>query len=117
MAASRDPGIFISYERPKHDENENVYVDKVGLLDLITFHEAEFEIIDGYQYNDGRNETINPNNNIDNDNEHNNNNNNDNDDNNNNNDNDTYDNHVVEYLYRRAAVRSTEGGPFHIHLA
>ena len=26
---------------------------------MITFHEAEFEITDGYYYNDGRNETIN----------------------------------------------------------
>ena len=26
---------------------------------MITFHETEFEIIDGYYYNDGRNETIN----------------------------------------------------------
>ena len=40
-------------------ENENVYIDKVGLEDLITFHDAQFEIIDGYYYNDGRNETIN----------------------------------------------------------
>ena len=40
-------------------ENENVYVDKVGLEDLITSHEAEFESIDVYYYDDGRNETIN----------------------------------------------------------
>ena len=40
-------------------DNQVIYVDKVGLEDLITFHEAEFEIIDGYYYNDGRNETIN----------------------------------------------------------
>ena len=40
-------------------DNEIVYIDKVGLEDLITFHKAEFEIIDGYYYNDGRNETIN----------------------------------------------------------
>ena len=29
-------------------ENDIIYIDKVGLEDLITFHEAEFEIIDGY---------------------------------------------------------------------
>ena len=29
-------------------ENGNVYVDKVGLEDLITCHDAQFEIIDGY---------------------------------------------------------------------
>ena len=29
-------------------ENEIIYIDKVGLEDLITFHQAEFEIIDGY---------------------------------------------------------------------
>ena len=40
-------------------DNEIIYIDKVGLEDLITFHEAEFEIIDGYYYNDGRNNTIN----------------------------------------------------------
>ena len=40
-------------------DNENVYIDKVGLEDLITFHDAQVEIIDGYYHNDGRNETIN----------------------------------------------------------
>ena len=40
-------------------DNEIVYIDKVGLEDLITFHDAQFEIIEGYYYNDGRNETIN----------------------------------------------------------
>ena len=30
-----------------HMDNEITYIDKVGLEDLITFHEAEFEIIDG----------------------------------------------------------------------
>ena len=33
-------------------ENETVYTDKAGLEDLITFHDAEFEIIDGYYYNE-----------------------------------------------------------------
>ena len=36
-----------------------MYIDSVGLEDSITFHEAEFEITDGYSYNDGRNDTIN----------------------------------------------------------
>ena len=39
--------------------NEIIYIDKVGLEDLITFHEAEFEILDGYYFNEGRNNTIN----------------------------------------------------------
>ena len=40
-------------------DNEIIYIDKVGLEDLITFHEAEFEIIDGYYFNDGRTNKIN----------------------------------------------------------
>ena len=40
-------------------DNGIIYIDKVGLGDLITFHEAEFEIIDGYYYGQGRNNTIN----------------------------------------------------------
>ena len=40
-------------------ENEIIYIDKVGLEDLITFHKAEFEIIDGYYFNEGRNNNIN----------------------------------------------------------
>ena len=36
-----------------------IYIDKVGLEDSITFHEAEFEIIDGYYFNSGRNNNIN----------------------------------------------------------
>ena len=36
---------------------EIIYIDKVGLEDLITFHDAEFEIIDGYYFNEGRNDT------------------------------------------------------------
>ena len=30
--------------------NEIIYIDKVGLEDLITFHEAEFEILDEYLF-------------------------------------------------------------------
>ena len=40
-------------------DNELSYIDKVGLEDLITFHDAEFEIVDGYYHNEGRNNTIN----------------------------------------------------------
>ena len=40
-------------------DNGIIYTDKVGLEDLITFHDAEFEIIDGYYFNEGRNNNIN----------------------------------------------------------
>ena len=40
-------------------DNGIIYIDKVGLEDIITFHEAEFEIIGGYYYNQGRNNIIN----------------------------------------------------------
>ena len=40
-------------------DNQVMYVDKVSLEYLITCHDAQFEIIDGYYHNDGRNETIN----------------------------------------------------------
>ena len=39
--------------------NGIIYIDKIGLEELITHHEAEFEIIDGYYYNGGRNNTTN----------------------------------------------------------
>ena len=40
-------------------DNGIIYIDKVGLEEIITYREAEFEIIDGYYYNKGRNNTIN----------------------------------------------------------
>ena len=40
-------------------ENELIYTDKVGLKEKIEHHQAEFEIIDGYYYDQGRNNTIN----------------------------------------------------------
>ena len=40
-------------------DNEIIYTDKVGLEDIITYHEAEFGIIDGYYYDQGRNNTMN----------------------------------------------------------
>ena len=40
-------------------ENEIVYIDKVGLENTITYHEAGFEIIGGYYYDQWRNNTIN----------------------------------------------------------
>ena len=41
-------------------DNGIIYnVDEVGLEEILTYHEAEFEIIDGYYYGHGRNKTIN----------------------------------------------------------
>ena len=40
-------------------DNGFIYIDKVGLEEIITYHEAEFEIIDGYYYDQGINNTIN----------------------------------------------------------
>ena len=39
-------------------DNNSISIDKVGLEDSITFHQAEFETIDGYYFNEGRNNTI-----------------------------------------------------------
>ena len=39
--------------------NGTVYIDKVGLADLITFHEASSGITDGYYFHSGRNNEIN----------------------------------------------------------
>ena len=39
-------------------DNGIIYIDKVGLGDLITFHEADFEITDGYYFNEGRNNKV-----------------------------------------------------------
>ena len=35
------------------------YVDKVGLEELVTFHEADFGITDGYDFNQGTNDKLN----------------------------------------------------------
>ena len=40
-------------------ENDIIYIDKVGLKELITYHEAEFEIIDGCYYDQIINNIIN----------------------------------------------------------
>ena len=40
-------------------DNGIIYTDKVGLEELVTYHEAGFEIIDGYYYDQGRNNTTN----------------------------------------------------------
>ena len=37
---------------------ETVYIDKTGLEDLIEFHKADFEIVDGYYFDEGRNNKI-----------------------------------------------------------
>ena len=34
---------------------ETVYIDKSGLEDLLEFQKADFEIIDGYYFDEGRN--------------------------------------------------------------
>ena len=40
-------------------QNGIIHIDKIGLEDWIAFHEAAFEIIDGYYYNSGRKNEIN----------------------------------------------------------
>jgi len=39
-------------------ENQIMYMDKVGLEDLIKYHQIKYEIIQGYYYNEGRNPKI-----------------------------------------------------------
>ena len=39
--------------------NEIVYIDKTGLEDAINFQSMDFEIIDGYYFDNGRNDSIN----------------------------------------------------------
>ena len=40
-------------------DNGIVYIEKVGLKEIITYRDAEIEIIDGYYYDQGRNITTN----------------------------------------------------------
>ena len=40
-------------------DNGFIYIDKVGLGELIEYHKSRFGIIDGYYCNGGRNNTIN----------------------------------------------------------
>ena len=40
-------------------QNGIIHIDKIGLEDWIAFHEAAYEIIDGYYYNSGRKNEIN----------------------------------------------------------
>ena len=40
-------------------DNGIIYIDKVGLGEMIEYHKAGFGIIGGYYYNEGRNNTIN----------------------------------------------------------
>ncbi len=35
-----------------------IYIDKIGLEDLITYHDIDFDIISGYYFNEGRNPKI-----------------------------------------------------------
>lgn len=39
-------------------EGEEVYIDKIGLEDAIKYQEIEFDIIQGYYFNEGRNNNI-----------------------------------------------------------
>ena len=39
-------------------ENGIIYIDKVGLEEIIEYHQAEFEITDGYYYDQGRIQSI-----------------------------------------------------------
>ena len=38
--------------------SETVCIDKTGLEDAITFQDIEFEILDGYYFNEGHNNTL-----------------------------------------------------------
>ena len=38
--------------------NKNIYICKIELEDLIKYHKIEFDIIDGYYYNEGRNNKL-----------------------------------------------------------
>ena len=39
--------------------DEIIFIDKTGLEDAINFQKIEFEVIDGYYYDEGHNENIN----------------------------------------------------------
>lgn len=51
-------GILKYTDDIKEFKNRIIYIDKIGLEDLIRFHKIKFEIIDGYYFNEGRNENI-----------------------------------------------------------
>jgi hypothetical protein len=50
--------LINKYENEDKVPKSNVYVDKIALQDLIKYQNVEFEIIRGYYFNEGRNETI-----------------------------------------------------------
>ena len=55
------PQAFIEAVNAKKEKNitaEAVYIDKTGLEDAIAFQEIEFEILDGYYFNEGHTSTI-----------------------------------------------------------
>jgi hypothetical protein len=54
MSYINDDGVRIFTNEPK----ENLYVCKFVLEDLIKFHKIEFDIIDGYYYDEGRNNNL-----------------------------------------------------------
>jgi hypothetical protein len=54
MSYINDDGVRIFTNEPK----DNLYVCKIQLEDLIKFHNIEFDIIDGYYYDEGRNNNL-----------------------------------------------------------
>ena len=54
MSYINDEGVRIFTNEPK----DNLYVCKIQLEDLIKFHNIEFDIIDGYYYDEGRNNNL-----------------------------------------------------------
>jgi hypothetical protein len=54
MSYINDDGVRIFTNEPK----ENLYMCKFVLEDLIKFHKIEFDIIDGYYYDEGRNNNL-----------------------------------------------------------
>jgi len=54
----RPPTYIHNYEGPNiimKMNHSHVFVCKFDLEDLIKFHKIEFEVVDGYYYNEGRN--------------------------------------------------------------
>jgi hypothetical protein len=54
MSYINDAGVRIFTNEPQ----ETLYVCKIDLEDLIEFHNIEYEIIDGYYYDEGRNNKL-----------------------------------------------------------
>ena len=54
MSYINDEGVRVFTNKPPN----NLFVCKFDLEDLIKFHKIEFEVIDGYYYNEGRNNEL-----------------------------------------------------------